>query len=366
MQQDKNVNYKKRDNSELGDFGQETPANSFSGGETDHLFISDHGEQFYDLDKLSGLADPGDGRSFSILDYDRDGFADFVTASASAPTFQLYRNRLGETHRADLKGAGMVALRFRGGNRAATPSDEWSNRDGYGVSVTVFAEGPPLKRELRCGEGRATQNSTTMLVGIGATEGAERIEITWPSGRTQSIEDVPVGSLVTFFENPQDNPDGEVATVEPYLLRVLSGARIASGSGKRMPMSLPVSDTPRRLNLITAMTTHCATCKRKQPQVKHLRESFSADEVGIWGVSTDLEEDAAALSAYENEHEVYYDVLPDIPMAEREALKQHIFELYSDDLTPVTVITDPTGRILSTVAGIPSVSDVAQLLAGTH
>lgn len=362
MQQDKNVDYKKRDNSELGDFGEETPSNSFSGGETDHLFLSDKGKQFYDLDKLSGLADPGDGRSFGILDYDRDGFVDFVTASANAPTFQLYRNRLGETHRATLAGAGMIALRLRGGNTAAAPSEGWSNRDGYGAAISVQARGPALKRELRCGEGRASQNSTTQIIGVGLTDRVESIEVRWPSGRTQTVTDVPVGSLVTLYENPEQGPDGQAATVEPYLRNVLLGVTLDDASAKKMPMSLPTDGAPK-LNLVTAMTTHCAACKAKQPQVALLRETFGSDQIGIFGVSTDLEEDAAALSAYETEHAPHYDVLPDVPMAEREALKAHILDTFQDDLTPVTIITDAEGTVLKTIAGIPSVSDVAALLA---
>ena len=60
---------------------------SFSGNERDHLYINVDGERFHDLAGVSGLDDPGDGRSFAVLDYDRDGWPDMAVVSANAPLF---------------------------------------------------------------------------------------------------------------------------------------------------------------------------------------------------------------------------------------------------------------------------------------
>ena len=364
MRSDDNIKVRKRDEGDLGDFGETKPTNSFSGGETDHLFLSDVGEQFYDLDFLSGLAHPGDGRTACQLDYDRDGWIDFVVASANAPTVQLYRNRIGERFHAEAEGSRMVALRFVGGNRTDAPSNEWSPRSGYGAYATIdLGDKQPLVREHRCGDGRAGVHSATMIVGIGMAERVERITVRWPSGKEQSWKNVPAGRLVTVYENPEDSPNGRSFHLEPYRKDALRNAETGSPPLARLPLTLPNGDAPARINLVTAMSTHCKSCKKLQPQVALLRSAFSPDEVALLGVGTDLDETPETLAAYDADHHPAYMVLSDQPLAEREALRDHVRAKYREDLTPVTVALDPGGGIVATFAGIPSVSDVRELLA---
>ena len=149
MRSDKNVKQLKNEGGALGNFGDTTPRNSFSGGERDNLFVSHDGRQYYDLAAVSGLDDGGDGRTSSLLDFDRDGWQDFVVASATEPTIQLYRNRIGEV--AGRKGGSFVAVRVLGGNTAAAPAGDWSNRDGIGAIVRVSNAGRTLLREIRRG-----------------------------------------------------------------------------------------------------------------------------------------------------------------------------------------------------------------------
>ena len=363
MRSDDNIKYRKRDEGDLGDFGETKPTNSFSGGETDHLFLSDVGEQFYDLDFLSGLAHPGDGRTSCQLDYDRDGWVDFVVASANAPTVQLYRNRIGERYHDQAKGARMVALRFLGGNTLASPSGEWSSRDGYGAYVTLdIGDKLPIVREFRCGDGRAAVNSRTMIVGIGDRDVVERVTVRWPSGKEQSWKNVPAGKLVTVYENEKESPTGGHFHLQDYLRDVLDGVELPLAEGPRLPMTFPGGDSPASLNVVTAMSTHCKSCKKLQPQLALLRASFAPDEVGIWGVGTDLDQSIETLAAYDAKHEPAYVVLSQQSMAQRRALRNHVAATFQDDLTPATVILDRTGHILKTLPGVPTVSEVRAIL----
>ena len=361
MRQDESFDYRKRDEGRLGDFGDETPRNSFSGGERDHLFLSQHGEQFHDLDYLSGLAHPGDGRTLCQLDYDRDGWIDFVVASANAPTIQLYRNRLGDSVHAQADDANMIALRYVGGNRSAAPSAEWSARNGYGAVARVHAGGPPLVREFRCGDGRAAQNSTTVVIGIGEVPSVSKLEIRWPSGRVQTTADVPAGSLVSVYEDPSQSPSGEAFVVERYRRAVRGVAVEAGASGRRLSLSLPAGAP--RLNVVTAMSTHCAACKKAQADVALLRETFGPGDVRFFGVGTDLSESEADLRDYAERQQPSYEVLAGLPEEERVAVRRHVLETFDDDLTPVTIVTDAGGRVLETLTGVPTVSDLRRLLA---
>lgn len=189
---------------------------SFSGNERDSVYFNNGGKDFVSISGITGLDDPGDGRSFAILDYDRDGWPDLVVASVTAPTVQIYRNQMGDESSSEVRKNQMLAVRFVGGNHTAQPSKEWSNRDGYGAMLTVDLNGTTFVREHRAGEGMAAQNSATMLIGIGTRSGAKSLSVRWPSGKSQNIGAVSANTLVTIYENPAHSPTGSAVVVEPY------------------------------------------------------------------------------------------------------------------------------------------------------
>ena len=357
----KNVHTQKRS---LADFGNETPRNSFSGGERDNLFLSDRCRQFHDVAGVAGLDDPGDGRTSSLLDYDRDGWVDLLVASNTEPVLQLYRNRLGEERFDESRGQRMVAVRVVGGNRTAAPSDRWSAREGYGSRVNVdLGEGQPLVREIRCGDGRATQNSGTLLIGIGTAE-TVGVEITFPGGVRHATANVSAGTLVTVFEDPSENGG------EPFRLERYREARTPTPAGpERRPilgLSLPNGDSVPRLQVLTAMSTHCKSCKKAQPTIAELREAFGADEVGFYGVPVDLDESRLDLDAYVEKYRPSYDVLSTLSLEDRRTVKELITSTWLDEVTPATFVTDAQGRILAKMQGVPNVSQLRKLLASTE
>ena len=190
---------------------------SFSGNERDSVYLNKGGKDFVSISGITGLDDPGDGRSFAVLDYDRDGWPDLVVASVTAPTLQLYRNQMGDKSSSGVKKNQMVAVRFVGGNHSAAASSEWSNRDGYGAVLTIDLDGTtPVVREHRAGEGLGAQNSATMLVGIGDRKGVNALKVRWPSGKTQDLGKVAANTLVTVYENPAQSPAGSAFVAKPY------------------------------------------------------------------------------------------------------------------------------------------------------
>ncbi len=367
MRSDNNVKQLKNESGSLGSFGETTPRNSFSGGERDNLFVSNNGEQFFDIAAISGLDDPGDGRTSALLDFDRDGWQDFVVASATEPSIQLYQNRLGELPRNQNRGVqggggNFLAFRFVGGNRPGATSPEWSNRAGVGAILRVTVGGRTLLREVRRGDGRAATNSATILVGLGGAVSADRAELTWPSGRTQELTGLESGTLVSFHENPAEI-GGEVALLEPYVKDAPVVARAGGGSLGSLSLTVPSgADEVPKLNLMIAMFTTCASCKSQMPSVELLREQLSDEGVAIWGIPVKLEETAEELQAYEDKHHPSYDVLVDLPMEERELVKDLIVDTWSDLVTPSTIVTNAEGQILGVIQGVPTLSEVRRLL----
>ena len=159
---------------------------SLSGHERNHLFLSSRGRRFDDASGISGLDALADSRSFALFDYDRDGWSDIALVNTNAPLLNLFRNQIGDSSSAQERGH-VVALRFVGGNRAGKPSERFSNRDGYGARVTAEMGDLTLTREHRAGAGFSSQNSNTLLLGIGARESVDLLTVRWPSGAFQVL-----------------------------------------------------------------------------------------------------------------------------------------------------------------------------------
>jgi hypothetical protein len=194
--------------------GDKILVHSLNGNERNHYFANRAGKSFMDISGLSGLDNPADSRGFAVLDYDRDGWQDVALVNANEPLFNLYHN---EMSKAGISG-GMIALRFVGGNRVSSPSKEFGCRDGFGARVSIDLGDQKLIREHRCGDGWSTQNSATMIVGIGAHRTVSSLTVKWPSpsAKTFTTRDIPEGTLLVAYENPSDSPSGEAFMRSAY------------------------------------------------------------------------------------------------------------------------------------------------------
>lgn len=350
-------------------FDRSTYGVSFSGGERDHLFISSHAELFVDVFGLSGMDSPSDGRGFAILDIDRDGKPDIAAVSSNSPPLNLFHN---EIPRAPETG-NYIAVRFVGGNHQASPSKEWSNRDGAGAKVAVGIGNHVLTREQHLGEGFATQNSATTLIGIGAHPSADSIEVHWPTHRHQRRTEVPAGSLVTCYENPAESPDGSGFAVTPYQpaggpAPLARGAapgtappkdRFVLASAASAPSAANAPTT--KLNVYITMATWCAACKKHLPRVKELREAFGDGSVAIFGVPVDSNDSPEMLQDYVDSFEPAYRLLDTITEDERHATWELLRKQFKSDALPMTIVTNAKGEVVLTTTSVPTVSLLRKL-----
>lgn len=338
---------------------------SFSGGERDHLFLNLHAREFRDVAGVSGLDAPGDGRVFVHWDYDRDGWQDFAVANTNSPMLNLYRNVIGRGKPTP----NFIALRFVGGNTAAAPSSEWSNRNGYGAKVTAVVADRKLIREHRCGEGLAAQNSATMLVGLGDATTVEHLVVRWPSGKESTLTSLNAGQLVTVFEDPTASPDGSGVTTRDYLARPDEGATPLAES---IPLDAkqflnanfaPDGDRAANLRAYTSMASWCESCKRWLPQLKQLREELGGNELNLYGVPIDLQDSPQVLADYLQKNEPPYELLAALPDEDRTAFQDYVKQRLNTDALPSTVVVDAAGHVLLTTQGVPTVSEIRRLLA---
>jgi Flp pilus assembly protein TadD len=155
-------------------------------GHQRNVFLRNDGHGGYDeISGTVGLDLDQDGRSFAVLDIDRDGDPDLVVMAArQAPQLRIFRNDF------EAKSAS-IAVRLRGTR---------SNRDAIGARVTVDTDRLHKTKILQCGSGFLSQHSKELLIGLGASERVVKLTVSWPSGETQVFTDVPLNSRVRIVE----------------------------------------------------------------------------------------------------------------------------------------------------------------------
>ena len=77
-----------------------------------------------------------------------------------------------------------------------------SNRDAIGSRLEAkLPNNRKLIRELRCGEGYASQQSQYLHFGLSGQDRISSLSVRWPSGKVSEFRDLMAGSLVVISES---------------------------------------------------------------------------------------------------------------------------------------------------------------------
>ncbi|MEP7270444.1 MAG: CRTAC1 family protein [Acidobacteriota bacterium] len=150
------------------------------------LFRNEGTKKFTDVSRNAGkaLQRAVAGRGAAYGDYDRDGDLDLlITTNGGAP--YLLRNDHGNQNR---------FIRFR-------TIGTTSNRGGIGTRIAVFLpDGSRLGNWVRSGSGYCSQGETDVTFGLGRVDRVPRVEIEWPSGKSEKLENLAVDQVYTLKE----------------------------------------------------------------------------------------------------------------------------------------------------------------------
>jgi hypothetical protein len=75
-----------------------------------------------------------------------------------------------------------------------------SNRDGIGARLKVTSGGHTQIREIKSGSSYLSQNDMRAHFGLGRATLVDRLEIRWPSGRSETVEKIPANQIITVRE----------------------------------------------------------------------------------------------------------------------------------------------------------------------
>ena len=149
------------------------------------LLANDGTGRFEDvaLQSGSGFSLEKVSRALAVGDLDNDGDLDLLIVNA------------GQT--ADL-------LRNDGGNRNNSILvhlvGEESNRDGIGARLRLDVDGKTLFRGVRAGSSYLAQNDLRVHFGLGQSESADSLEVVWPSGTVDAVDNLAANQIVTVSE----------------------------------------------------------------------------------------------------------------------------------------------------------------------
>jgi enediyne biosynthesis protein E4 len=156
---------------------------SLSGYQQKKVWINDGAAKFVDVAQAVGATDTYDGRSVALADLWNRGVLDVVVANQGGPLL-IYKNTVSP-------GNNWVEFALAGSR---------SNRSSIGAQVTLYWNGQHQLQQVSGGTGFASQNDRRLHFGLGKNPQIEKAVIRWPSGKTQTAENLVPGKLYNVTE----------------------------------------------------------------------------------------------------------------------------------------------------------------------
>ena len=152
--------------------------------EPPHLFRNLGQGKFQEVTQSvgAGFAAPKVARAAAYADIDNDGSLDVLMTTNGGRAY-LFHNEGVTNHslRVKLKGTK-------------------SNRDGIGALVRVTSGTDKQSQMLRSGSSYLSQSELALTFGLGGTGKADSIEVQWPSGQTDKVQNINAGQTITIEE----------------------------------------------------------------------------------------------------------------------------------------------------------------------
>ncbi len=251
---------------------------SWSGREPNTLFQNRGDGTFDEVGNVLGLFLRLDSRGAAAADLDGDGDLDLLVYNRNNPTIKIYRN--------DTPGQGNVLLVDLEGI-ASEPL-------AAGAQATVTCDDRHILRQVVLGSGFLSQSPPTLHFGLGTCRQVDALDILWPSGIEQRLDQLPVNHRVTVAEGvdgfvavplePRNYNRDDLAPIAGELSAVRPDVTFRRLGGEQ---ELPLSELDGQTVVLNFWATWCPACVLEMPDLEEVSERFKARGIQFIGVSLD-------------------------------------------------------------------------------
>ena len=156
---------------------------SLSGYQHKNVWLNDGAGHFIDVAQAVGVTDTHDGRAVALADLWNTGVLDVVVANQRGPLL-IFRNTVAPEQK-------WIEFQLEGVS---------SNRSAIGAEVTLFWNGQQQVQDVSGGSGFCAQNDRRIHFGLGTNPQIQKVVIRWPSGKTQTLNNLSADQLYKVQE----------------------------------------------------------------------------------------------------------------------------------------------------------------------
>jgi tetratricopeptide (TPR) repeat protein len=327
------------------------------------MFVNNQDGTFSETSGSVGLDFLEDSRSFALADLDRDGRLEVVLKNRNAPQLRILHN--------SIQGIGdSISFRLKGVK---------SNRDAIGASITVETGTLRQTRYLQAGSGFLSQHSKELFFGIGRPEQSIRATIRWPSGLSQTFENLPPNHFVEVVEGSSSFTARQFATGTPFVTAgrtpQIEALPTESETWLLQPLkapsfSLPDSSGEMRdlhsfkgaLVLLSFWSTNSPSSLELLELFRKSKSAFDSHNLNIVALNVDAAKDSPAAKSFSFQQRLPFPVL----FATEEVagvyniLYRYLFDRRRDLPIPISFLLDPEGMITKIYQGSFAASTVLE------
>jgi len=326
---------------------------SWNGPERNVFSLNNRDGSFSDISAAAGLDFADDARSFALLDLDHDGRLEVVIKNRNAPQVRVLRNVMTELGHS-------ISFRLRGTK---------SNRDAIGAAITVEAPHRQTKY-VQAGSGFLSQHTKELFFGLGDSSAPIRASIRWPSGLTQTFDNLLVNSRIEIEEGSEkfaakpfaarahfgpeaarDNSDPLSESIETWLIQPLKAPDFILPDLKGKSWQL--ASLRGSWTLLYFWTKSSSACSKQLPLLEQQQANLSSAGLKVLAVNVDDPQDQSVIRNLAAATRLSLPML--LATAEVAGIYdvtfRYLFDRHRDLPLPSAFLIDPEGMIVKVFQG---------------
>ena len=157
------------------------------------LFLNNQDNRFTDISASSGFNNAGRARGLASADYDNDGDVDILIINVNGLEVPGTEQKVALFENDYDTDGNWLSVSLEG---------TVNNKDGYGSIVRCYLDDVVLVKELSTSATHASQNSSVLHFGLDQYSLIDSIQVSWPGGKVQSLQEVAANQRLHIVEDP--------------------------------------------------------------------------------------------------------------------------------------------------------------------